>query len=400
MILNQPKSFIASACITGLTLAGNQAIADDQARVDNLEQQVKTLQQQVNKPTQERLRFNGFFSVAYGIADNDSGYAGYTEDGTFTNESLFGLQGTFSISDKTDVTMQLVGRSDDNWEPNFEWAYISHQVSSNLKARAGKMRLPFFMYSDSLEVGYAQPWARPPIDVYGGIPITSYTGVDAIYDVNYDLSTLSLQAFTGETSDTVDIAGTNTDITVDNLFGGVINWTDFIWTLRANYAVADLSIIGDNTSYDTSFSGVGLSYNDGTWQVISELTRFETDGPTVDTDSAYLTVVRTFGSLSPYTTVSRTESTDDSERPLTRAQVTNPSSPYYGYYAGSDISNVERTSYGIGVRWDAMSNMAVKFDLSHVTDFGDTGGDLDGNNSASVKYDDANVFSVKLDAAF
>ncbi|MBU2885572.1 hypothetical protein KO507_07340 [Gilvimarinus agarilyticus] len=398
MTLNHPKFLIANACIAGLTLACGQAMADDQARLDNLEQQIQVLQQQVNKPIQERLRFNGFMSLAYGVASNDSGFAGYTEDGTFSNESLFGLQGSFTISDTTDITMQLVGRGNDEWDPNFEWAYISHQFSPNLKMRAGKMRLPLFMYSDSLEVGYAQPWGRPPIDVYGGIPITSYTGVDALYDINFDTSTLSLQGFGGETDDSVDIAGQLVDVNVDNLYGGAVSWTDFIWTVRSNYATAELAVSGD--TFDTHFYGVGLSFNNGTWQVISELTRFEVDGPIVDSDSAYITVARTFGSFSPYVTLSVKESIDDEERPLTRAQVTTPGSPVYGLVVASDIQNIERTSQSVGVRWDAMSNIAIKFDLSRVSGFGDTGGNLNGNIGPVINYDDADIFSIKLDAAF
>ncbi|WP_052480889.1 hypothetical protein [Gilvimarinus agarilyticus] len=380
----------------------------DAERLQQLEQQVANLQSQVSstQASEDRLRFNGFLSLAYGVASNDGGYAGYTEEGTFNNESLFGLQGAFTLTDNTEVTMQLVGRGREDWDPGIEWAYISHQFTPAFTMRAGKMRLPLFMYSDSLEVGYAQPWIRPPVEVYGAVPVTSYTGVDGLYDISLDNSTLSLQGFVGESDETISLAGGQVArLAVNDLVGGSATWTDFIWTLRANLAQAEITTGGDKL--DTTFMGVGFSYNDGTWQVISELTSLEIDGPTADTESGYITLARTFGAFSPYATFSMTESTDDDERPLTRlgafAALTTPGSPYYGdvsVLSGSEIANLERKAYSLGVRWDVMSNVAVKFDVTRTSDFGNTGGGLDGNFAPTIAYDDADVYSIKIDSAF
>ena len=40
------------------------------------------------------------------------------------------------------------------------------------------MRLPLFMESETLEIGYGQPWARPPEAVYDPVPVRSYLGGD------------------------------------------------------------------------------------------------------------------------------------------------------------------------------------------------------------------------------
>lgn len=389
------------ASLSVLMLCTSYAIAQtDDDRLQQLEQQVTSLQSQLSNTnaTEDRLRFNGFLSLLYGVSNNDAGYAGYNKEGTFQNESLFGLQGSFTLSDKTDVTMQLVGRGSDDWDPSMEWAYISHQFTPALKMRAGKMRIPFFMYSDSLDVGYAQPWARPPIEVYNGIPITNYTGVDALYDINLDNSTLTLQGFGGETRDTVAVTGDSLDIALDNLYGAVVNWTNFTWALRTNYAEGDLDLNGE--TYGTRFVGMGFNYNDGVWQIVSEITSTEVEGPITDDDSGYITLARSFGSLSPYVTYAMRESTDDEDRPLTRAQVTTPGSPVFGLAIASDIENVNRTSYSVGLRWDVMSNVAIKFDVTRATDFGDTGGGLEGNVAPAVIYDDADIYSIKIDSAF
>ncbi|MCP8900797.1 hypothetical protein [Gilvimarinus xylanilyticus] len=383
---------------------GTSAQTSDE-RIAQLEQQVQSLQTQVNKPDDNRLRFNGFLSVGYGMASNDGGYAGYNEEGSFNPESLFGLQGAFTLTDKTEVTMQLVGRGNEDWDPSIEWAYISHRFTPAFKMRAGKMRLPLFMYSDSLEVGYAQPWIRPPEEVYGNVPVTSYTGIDGLYDINFDMSTLTFQAFMGESEEDITNLGQTVRLEVNDLFGGSATWTDFIWTLRGNLATSEITIGGDDLK--TDFYGLGASYNNGSLQVISEWTRLEIEGPTADTDSGYITLAYTLGSFAPYATYSMQESTDDDERPYTRefiyTAISTPGSPLYGNVAAvalSDVQNSERTTYSVGVRWDATSNVAVKFDVTRATDFGDTGGDLPGNMGPTIAYDDIDVYSIKIDSAF
>lgn len=405
MIAYRHTRVLSCASIAALLLACASANADDQERIAALEQQVQSMQQQLNKPVDDKLRFNGFFSVAYGLASNDADYAGYLEEGTFENESLFGLQGVFSISDKTEVTMQLVGRGNEDWEPALEWAYISHQFTPSFKARAGKMRLPLFMYSDSLEVGYAQPWLRPPEEVYGAIPVTSYTGIDGLYDINFDMSTLTLQAFAGESEEDITQSGQEVRLEVNDLFGGSATWTDFTWTLRGNYATTNISTGGEDLA--TDFYGLGFGYNNGSLQILSEFTRLEIEGATPDADAGYLTLAYTFGSLTPYATYSIRETKDDDERPYTRAfifsAISNPQSPLFGNTAAialSDVQNTERSAYSLGVRWDVMSNVALKFDVTRASDFGDTGGGLAGNTAPVVLYDDVDVYSIKLDSAF
>lgn len=407
--MNSPyddKRLIAGSLSLALCLIAAQTAAQtDEEKLQALETKVNQLQQQLNKPTEERVRFNGFLSIGYGLASNDSLYADYDEEGTFNNETLFGLQGLFSITDSTNITMQLVGRGADNWEPKIEWAYISHQFSPNFTARAGKMRLPLFMYSDSLEVGYAQPWIRPPEEVYGEIPVTSYTGIDGIYDFNFDNSTLSLQVNVGESREDIALSGQEVTLVIDDLIGGSLTWTDFVWTLRSNFSTSTVSTGGNEL--DTAFYGIGGSYNNGSLQVISEFIRLDIDGPTPDTDAGYVTVAYTIGDFTPYATYSIRETKDNDERPYSRefifAAISNPQSPLFGNtdaIALSDVNNAERSAYSLGVRWDVLSNVALKFDVTHAGNFGDTGGDLNGNLGPEILYDDVNLYSIKLDAAF
>ena len=369
-------------CISAAPALAQQPDTD---RIEQLEQQILSLQQQVTSSARDRVQFNGFFSAGYATSNNDAGLAGIVDEAEINDLSLMALQGTFSLSDDTQAIMQLMSRGEEDWDTELEWAYLSHQLTNDLQVRAGKMRLPFFMYSDSLEVGYAQPWARPPSVVYSPT-ITSYVGADASYTYNLTGSSISTQVFGGN-SQTND-SSQDRDIEVRNIAGLTIGWTDYIWSLRALAATAETNLLANGASLAdnsrTKFFGVGFGYDDGTWQIISELIRQEVDGVIADTDAAYLSVGRRIGSITPYAVVGWTESKDDDER------------------AGSPLSalNTHRDEYSLGLRWDVLSGVAVKFDWTHARGLGDAPGGLDAASVFADELDSTNVYTVKIDSAF
>jgi hypothetical protein len=380
-------------------------------KIAQLEQQVKALQKQQTASLVDKFNFNGFISGAYVSADNDAGYNYTDNSANFSQDSKIGFQGTFNISDSTQAVMQLMMRGEYDWDVEAEWAYLSHRFDNGIKVRGGKLRVPLFMYSDYLDVGYAQPFARPPEEVYGTIPFSSYTGAGIAYDVEYDDSTLSMQAFGGES----DVK--NTNVKLSNLMGANLSWTDEVWTLRGVYATAILD--GDVTRSAQAqvpgqpagtmftvertllsindargeFVGVGASYDNGEMLAVIEWTRAEVDGAYPDTDAGYITLGYRIKAFTPYVTVAYLESTDDEERlPLSQQA------------AFQKIAfNAERTAYSLGLRWDALDNLAVKFDVTYANDFGDSTGGFTANANpltGMALYDDTLVYTVKFDAVF
>lgn len=143
-----------------LCLTATPALAlaqSDTDRLEQLEQQVSSLQQQLTTSAADRVQFNGFFSTGYATADNDAGLAGITEESESNDLSLMALQGNFSLTDETQAVMQFISRGANDWETKLEWAYLSHQLTNELQVRAGKMRLPLFTYSDYLDVAMPNP---------------------------------------------------------------------------------------------------------------------------------------------------------------------------------------------------------------------------------------------------
>lgn len=375
-----------------LCMAAIPAMAQtDAERLDMLEQQVSSLQQELNSAAGDRVRLNGFFSTGFATASNDAGFAGIIDESEIEDLSLFALQGTFLVNQDTQAIMQLVSRGAEQWDAEVEWAFLSHQLTNNLQVRAGKMRLPFYMYSDSLEVGYSQLWARPPVAVYGGVPFTSYVGADATYTHNLNGSSISTQVFGGYSENDDDRTGIDAELR--NGLGINVAWTDYTWTLRAiaHGGKANITLNRPGMSIEvadrarTRFYGVGASYDDGTWLVISELTRAEVDGTVPDPDAAYITLGRRISNFTPYVSVAWKETQDNDERVL----------------PGQQVSSMKHKEYSLGMRWDVLSGVAVKLDWTHARGFAEKPGGL--SNAEFVLnngINSTNVYTFTIDSAF
>jgi len=381
-----PAVFTATL-LTGLSLPAYSQ--DEQQRLDQLEERLNSLQKQMTESSLEKARFNGFFSTGYVRATNDAGYDNSSEKSDLQTLSLFGLQGTFALGRNTDAVLQLVSRGTEDWNTELEWGYVRHQFRTGTEVRAGKMRLPLFMESETLEIGYGQPWARPPEAVYDPVPVRSYLGADLSHTFNLDSSSIGTRLFAGHLEDEADSLGQTVDVELRNLAGLTANWTNYLWTFRGVYARAE-AFVGNpagpiNLGQDekAEFMGIGLSYDDGAWLLMSELTRVEVDGVFQNTDSAYITFGRRIQEVTPYITASWIESKDNFKREGTPLSVLD----------------VRRQAYSLGFRWDLVSSVAMKFDWTHARGFGHTTGGLTGNQLGG-DFDSTDVYTVRLDAAF
>ena len=123
------------------------------------------------------LGIYGFLSVGASMLVNnneneDKGVDGVTLDGfddqsgNFKQDAIFGLQITKQINESTSATGQLVSRGTSDYNTEASWAFVTYNANKDLDLRMGRLRIPFFYYSEFLEVGYAYNWIRTPSDVY------------------------------------------------------------------------------------------------------------------------------------------------------------------------------------------------------------------------------------------
>ena len=279
----------------------------------------------------EQISINGFGSIiAAQTLDNDETLYGNDNDLSFQNESRFALQVAAPIGEKFSATAQIMARGEDDFEPSFEWAYLSYQATDNFMIMAGRQRFNLYKYSDYVDVGYAYHWIRPPQGVYS-VPFSSGNGLGFLYntalgDVDFNFS----YKFIGdEISDYVPSGTTGVEpatfkMTMSHLLNFDFSWNDF--NFGANYALApglsydaaafnsldavlrnpgaaglpstaltnaEANAVMDKVRANDeklNFYGTYIGYDPGDWFVLAEYTYFEFDEANAfsDQESLYI----------------------------------------------------------------------------------------------------------------
>jgi hypothetical protein len=358
---------------------------------------------------QDKFQINGFLSAGVAEASRDVSdqNVSFSDSASFDTDSIVGLQTTFHLNDTTDVTAQLVARGSDNWDLEADWAFIRYSPTDELSLRAGRLRLPLYLFSESLEVGFSYPWVRPPSEVYA-IPIDNYNGVDSIYNLNAGNWVHSVQLFVGnENDDTFE---------TQVFYGGNLSSNLDAWTIRLSAYTFDLKFKGSTISdeVDAILAGVknggdyytlASMYDDGSWLLITELSMFKADKPELfrDTNAGYITLGKHFGKFLPHFTFAHSETTDEPD--FTPFPIFEPGTPpaFIGLVT-EDPANCTGDSYTLGLRYDLSPNASAKLEWSHYTNLDDTGGIW-----SSLRYDlpdgaknidDIDIVSIVIDAVF
>ncbi|MEC7472706.1 MAG: hypothetical protein VX946_04995 [Pseudomonadota bacterium] len=333
-------------------------------------------------------RFYGFGTVGFtqlGGEDDGRSYGiqGQTNDSWRGDQlSNFGAQLSYGITDTLGVTVQATAKAQqDEWKANLEWAYLSLQANDRLMLRAGRLRSPVYMYSESLDVGYSYPWLRLPDEVYSQVQVTNYEGVDAVYTMPLSYGSVTFQLAGGQAKNRDYYAyDEQFDIDYGKLFGASVSLAsnDF-GTLRIGYVEADIktditgtvdaTALGFGASEPLSllnldkekgkFTSIGYQYDNGTWISSNEWTSrlIENDGMEA-IDSFYLMGGRRFGDFLPHVT-----------------------------YAQLDDNGGRQSSWTLGLNYQAAPTVVIKGEYKRV----DTKNGYDGvfTRNAQEVFDNA-----------
>lgn len=333
-------------------------------------------------------RFNGFGTVGFthlGGEDDGRSYGvqGQTNDSWRGDQlSKFGAQLSYGITDTLGVTVQATAKAQqDEWKANLEWAYLSLQANDRLMLRAGRLRSPVYMYSESLDVGYSYPWLRLPDEVYSQVQVTNYEGVDAVYTMPLSYGSVTFQLAGGQAKDRDYYAYDELfDIDYGKLFGASVSLAsnDF-GTLRIGYVEADIktditgtvdaTALGFGASEPLSllnldkekgkFTSIGYQYDNGTWISSNEWTSRMIENDDMESvDSFYLMGGRRFGDFLPHVT-----------------------------YAQLDDNGGRQSSWTLGLNYQAAPTVVIKGEYKRV----DTKNGYDGvfTRNAQEVFDNA-----------
>ena len=222
----------------------------------------------------QAIQLDGFFTVGAAIHDDDTnknnplangsenryigslGDRGITEDLTFETDTRFGLQISSEVSEKMQVVAQLLGRGTiSNFDAIIEWAYADYEFTDWLSLRAGKIKQPVYLVNDYVEVGFAYPWIRPPVEVYYlNNPLNTVNGAELLLAFPVGPGTLSFQPYIGSNRDDIPNTGGVGFFEAENIVGIDVKYSGRGYTVHASNFQCDVKTFGQ-ISAPTAFGG-------------------------------------------------------------------------------------------------------------------------------------------------
>lgn len=350
-----------------------------------------------------RLKLSGFGTL--GVATTDKGDVAYSQPGRLDGvrdglnlklDTKLAVQARYKLTDTVTATVQILSkhRPQKDFNPEVEWAFVRWDASPSLSVRAGRLVSQTFMLSDARDVHYTQLTARPPMDVYGQVPVNRFEGGDLTY--RFELADTAMQAsiwggkskskyaalaLAEESTLTYELRhliGFNLSASLDNglsLRAGTVSARATIRDHDEQRLIgASVSVLsalqkfyGDGDK--VRFSGVGASYDRDQWLVNAEYTVRQGNSRIQDTKGWYLTTGYRLGAFTPYLGVSSVQVTDSNRNNPFQAELGQavPLAPLAAeiqrFMDGLHVT--ERTTI-LGVRWDAASKVALKLQLNHI----------------------------------
>ncbi len=355
------------------------------------------------------IKTSGFMTIA--ATQTDTKYE--VDSGAYNRVSLLpdsvaAVQFDASIDQYTSATIQLVARGNneqalsgkDNFEPDVEWAFVKIKPNYSNEIKIGRMRLPAFLLSETLEVGVTYPWVRAPHIMYQQIPTTELTGASYTYSkfLNDEWMLNSTIFWGAPIREEADIA---------NQFGAVLNVSNDLHQIRFSvlstklstdfstegldaalsvadplnkYSAEQISSFKDDVTspfQDLDFlqASLGYIYDSENILFITETSAQEVgDSAIPSVVSAYATLAWRFETLTPHLTIAHAETTNDDKRDKFSERFDDDKYIVKNYFGpGVDFNpaaqivesfdfsylNNQRSSVTAGIRWDYSARSAL-----------------------------------------
>ena len=340
----------------------------------------------------ERVRFSGFAHLVGGYLDDGGAiYQGYDNAISFGQHSLFALQTDVALIETLSFTTQLLAHASATRDSGVEWAYLTWRPSKRWRFKAGKMRTPFYLHSDTIDVSYTYPWIIPPQQVYTPYVPNDFTGLSAAYQFNIGAFDLEAKAYWGNFEGAITVEDEfPVDAEADNLWGLILeawrgnlhlraSWhragADFKLPRTARFA-ALLRRFGFNSSADSldtktdvTYAQAGVSYETLDYFLKAEYTRLrKTDSFAFPQyDSYYLSGGYTFHPFNLPITAHATFAsfrTQGGRRPV--EEIPRGVSPRLDFLRGAyirafnSVLDDDLQSLSVGLRWDVNLAVALK----------------------------------------
>lgn len=352
----------------------------------------------------DRVHFSGFARLVGGYLDaEDVHYAGYDDTVSFGQHSLLALQTDVDLTETLSFTTQLLAHTSAARKSGVEWAYLTWRPSNRWNFKAGKMRTPFYLHSDTIDVGYSYPWIIPPQQVYTPYLFPDFTGLSAAYQFNLGAFDIETEAYWGNFEGAATVEDESpADVKADNMRGLILEAWRGNLHLRASYHLAQAEVKFPrparlqatqlieglrrfrfnrsanslNTTGDVSFMQAAISYEALDYFLKAEWARMRADVFTIQPYDGYylsggytfypfelpITAHATFASLTATGIPSPANeiSTSPFFPPRVNAQLNALQSAYAQAFDIRRGVSDDLQSLRIGLRWDVNPSVALK----------------------------------------
>jgi hypothetical protein len=350
--------------------------------------------------------------------------AGRSDTISYKVDSKLGAQFDWQASEKISLSAQFLTKQyeDKTWTPQIELGFLKYEMAPELDVRIGRFRPPVFNLSDFLDVNFANPWVRPPIEHYAPVPFTYVNGGDLLWRTQSGEVSWLVQPYIGQVK--ADNARGNTNDA--EIYGLNVRAGQGDFTFRAGYALNSFQATGttidsayeeleelclidpvacnlvdeiDSHDSEATYISLGGSWDNGKYFIIGEWSNTELNVDFFpEMQSWYLSGGTRIESWTPYITYAKSKDTS--------SYYTGSANPFTNRVINGMHNGVMQGQHSIslGVRYDFMPNMALKAQWDHVkTDCRDsqpsTCGGLFANMSSGFSYEpqDADVISLSID---
>lgn len=345
----------------------------------------------------DRFELGGFGTL--GLARSDTNDAKFVRDqtqpkgiGTSPNarlDSLLGLQAYFRATEKLELVAQAISRygPQDDYRPEFSWAFAKYSITPNLALRAGRMGTEFYMLADSRHVGYSYLTVRPQVDFFGALAFHHVDGADLTGTMALGEGILKGKVFAGQANEVTPIGSEEFSLRGNPMAGGYVDYQLGNWQWRATAArmtfkhdlpkpVSDLhdALLATGVASaaraareielkDTTsrFYSVGGVYDRGPLQVQAMLSRIQHETASYQNSRAgYLLAGYRLGTVTPFAGYSWTRSKSKDVRSGLPDFIPAFAQINAGLAGSLARVHTNQKTYTFGARWDFRRNMALK----------------------------------------
>jgi hypothetical protein len=226
---------------------------------------------------------SGYGTLGYARSDKSFTYQRFIDDGgTLRRDSVAGLQIDASIDNQIGATAQLraspASDNDAKYGATVAWAFVSYRPTNDLLFRAGRQRIPLYLYSQNLDVAATYEFARLPTEMYSISPNNEMDGISFSKSWGSIGNEFVVDGFWGKSKSDVrvwirdgipgiqDSGATFRKLEADG--GGLaLSYKRSESTYRMSVSKVKIGERGGNSSIPTTFAYVSLGPGVGYYQV-------------------------------------------------------------------------------------------------------------------------------------